>query len=103
VLASLTRSNSNRDIGFMSSKERLNVLLSRARNALIMIGNSRTFENAKKGKEAWSALFNTLRQKKLFFNGFPVRCEQHPNRTAILESEEKFDELVPDGGCDEPW
>jgi hypothetical protein len=103
VLVSLTRSNSNRDIGFMFAKERLNVILSRARNALVMIGNSHTFETAKKGKDAWAALFNTLRQKSLFFKGFPVRCEQHPDRTALLKSEDQFDQLVPDGGCNESW
>jgi hypothetical protein len=103
VLVSLTRSNSNRDIGFMSSKERLNVMLSRARNSLIMIGNSRTFESAKKGKEAWVSLFDSLRQNGAFFNGFPVRCEQHPERTAVLQSEDQFDQFVPDGGCDQPW
>ncbi|KAG5647446.1 hypothetical protein DXG03_009376 [Asterophora parasitica] len=36
------------DIGFMFSPERLNVLLSRARNALIMIGNAKTFINSRK-------------------------------------------------------
>lgn len=43
VIASLTRSNASNDIGFMMAPERLNVLLSRARNGLIMIGNSNTF------------------------------------------------------------
>ncbi|CAA7267397.1 unnamed protein product [Cyclocybe aegerita] len=37
VIVSLTRSNPSFDIGFMFSPERLNVLLSRARNALIML------------------------------------------------------------------
>jgi hypothetical protein len=103
VLISLTRSNTNRDIGFMQSEERLNVLLSRARNAMIMVGNSKTFESAKKGSKAWAALFTTLRKDGLFYTGLPVRCEQHPNRTAVLTKEEDFDELVPDGGCDQPW
>ncbi|KAE9387283.1 hypothetical protein BT96DRAFT_1005277 [Gymnopus androsaceus JB14] len=41
ITASLTRSNSNRDIGFMSAPEQLNVLLSRARDGLIMIRECR--------------------------------------------------------------
>ncbi|KAJ3939835.1 uncharacterized protein N0V96_009822 [Colletotrichum fioriniae] len=43
VIASLTRSNNNGDIGFMKAPERLNVLCSRARECLILIGNMETF------------------------------------------------------------
>lgn len=43
VIVSLTRSNDNGEIGFLAQPERLNVLLSRARNALIVIGNAKTF------------------------------------------------------------
>ena len=58
---SLTRSNNHRDIGFMCAPERLNVLLSRARNALIMIGNAETFSTAKKGGELWTKFFDMMR------------------------------------------
>jgi hypothetical protein len=103
VLASLTRSNKSNDIGFMSEPERLNVLLSRARNALIMIGNRETFFNARKGKEVWQKLFNFLQQEGHIYDGFPVKCENHPDRTAILSTPEDFDLHCPDGGCREPW
>ncbi|KAI1989899.1 hypothetical protein LOZ53_003465 [Ophidiomyces ophidiicola] len=49
VLVSLTRSNRANDIGFMASPERVNVLLSRARNALILIGNAKTFLGGRRG------------------------------------------------------
>lgn len=48
VIISLTRSNNDGDIGFLSAKERLNVLLSRARNCLIMFENMQTFMQSKK-------------------------------------------------------
>ncbi|KAK0188464.1 P-loop containing nucleoside triphosphate hydrolase protein [Armillaria mellea] len=102
VVVSLTRSNPNNDIGFMCAPERLNVLLSRARNALIMIGNSDTFINAKKGKELWMSLFDLLKGQQHIYDGLPVRCEQHPDRTALLSTEPQFDTLCPDGGCSEP-
>ncbi|KAK0489357.1 P-loop containing nucleoside triphosphate hydrolase protein, partial [Armillaria novae-zelandiae] len=102
VVVSLTRSNSNNDIGFMCAPERLNVLLSRARNALIMIGNSDTFANAKKGKEMWKSLFDLLKGQQHIYDGLPVRCEQHTDRTALLSTELQFDTLCPDGGCSEP-
>ncbi|KAK0501724.1 P-loop containing nucleoside triphosphate hydrolase protein [Armillaria luteobubalina] len=102
VVVSLTRSNPHNDIGFMCAPERLNVLLSRARNALIMIGNSDTFTNAKKGKELWKSLFDLLKGQQHIYDGLPVRCEQHHDRTALLSTELQFDTLCPDGGCSEP-
>lgn len=103
VLVSMTRSNKSHDIGFMSAPERLNVLLSRARDGLIMIGNSETFMNARKGKDVWRKLFDLLKENDHIYEGFPVKCEKHPDRTAMLSSPEAFDSECPDGGCKEPW
>lgn len=79
VLVSLTRSNKSGDIGFMYSPERLNALLSRSRNALIVIGNSETFGRAKKGKDLWCKVICKLQEDGHFYNGFPVKCEKHPD------------------------
>ncbi|KAI0067131.1 P-loop containing nucleoside triphosphate hydrolase protein [Artomyces pyxidatus] len=102
VIVSLTRSNVSHDIGFMFAPERLNVLLSRARDALIMIGNSETFMKARKGNEIWTSLFNMLRRDSHIYDGFPVKCERHPDRTANLKKPADFDEESPDGGCKMP-
>lgn len=103
MVASLTRSNSIGDIGFMYAPQRVNVLLSRARNALIMIGNADTFMNSRKGKDVWVPLMDQLKRAGHVYDGFPVRCEQHPDKTALLASKESFDVACPDGGCSEPW
>ncbi|KAM5494308.1 hypothetical protein MaudMau93_000324 [Microsporum audouinii] len=102
VLASMTRSNKSSDIGFMAAPERLNVLLSRARDGLIMIGNSETFMHARKGKDVWRKLFVHLKENGHIYEGFPVRCEKHPDRTALLCKTEDFEAECPDGGCTEP-
>jgi len=103
VIATLTRSNPDHDIGFMYSPERLNVLLSRARNALIMIGNAATFTGSRKGGELWTRLFMMLRAKNHIHEGLPVRCFRHPDRTAVVRDPKEFDAYCPDGGCQEPW
>jgi hypothetical protein len=103
VIACLTRSNSEGDIGFMSSPQRVNVLLSRARNALIMIGNPATFMNSRRGKDVWVPLMDKLKQGGHVYDGFPVRCEQHPDKAALLTKKSDFDSVCPDGGCSEPW
>jgi hypothetical protein len=103
VVVSLTRSNEEGDIGFMCAPERLNVLVSRARNALIMIGNAETFMNAKKGRDEWTRLFGNLKGKGWVYDGFPLRCEKHPAACVVARTVDDFDKYCPDGGCDKPW
>ncbi|KAG0697526.1 P-loop containing nucleoside triphosphate hydrolase protein [Suillus ampliporus] len=99
VVASLTRSNPDAAIGFMKSPERLNVLLSRARNGFILIGNMYTFQSK---SPLWSRIFDLLKQASHIYEGFPVKCERHPTRKAILRDANDFDDRCPDGGCAEP-
>ncbi|KAK3386657.1 P-loop containing nucleoside triphosphate hydrolase protein [Podospora didyma] len=102
VIASLTRSNESGDIGFMSAPERLNVLITRARNCLVLVGNMETFIRSKKGKTAWLPFFDLLKTHNHLYDGFPIKCERHPDRTALLKEPIDFDKSCPDGGCTEP-
>lgn len=86
----------------MKAPERLNVLVSRARNCLIMIGNMATFMNSTQGKETWVPFFRLLKEQEYLHDGIRVKCEQHPDRTAILATPQDFDAKCPDGGCPEP-
>ena len=103
VIASLTRSNETAEIGFMAAPERLNVLLSRARIALIMIGNMSTFLRSQKGKESWVPFFEYLSETRHLYDGLPVKCERHQQKKALLQDTEDFDMKCPDGGCADPW
>ena len=103
VITTLTRSNRNHDIGFMFSPERLNVLLSRARVGMIMIGNADTFTKSRKGGELWTRLINMLRTNGHIYEGLPIRCDRHPDRTAMVKDPKQFEVDCPDGGCQEPW
>jgi hypothetical protein len=103
VIASLTRSNEAGDIGFMAQPERLNVLITRARNGLVLIGNMATFVNSKKGAPAWQPFFKILEEKGHLYEGLPVVCQNHPQNKAILKEPADFGRWCPDGGCTEPW
>lgn len=103
MIATLTRSNKAADIGFMAAPQRLNVLLSRARDALIMIGNADTFMNSRTGKETWIPFLHHLSQQGHLYDGFPVKCERHPNKKTLLRRKEDFETECPDGGCSDPW
>ncbi|KAF7312269.1 hypothetical protein MIND_00239900 [Mycena indigotica] len=102
VVTSLTRSNAGNDIGFMFAPERLNVLLSRPRNAFIMIGNPDTFIKSRKGHELWTKFFDMMKSGGHVYDGLPIKCERHPDRTSILKTPGEFETESPDGGCKEP-
>lgn len=87
----------------MAAPERLNVLLSRARDGFIMIGNPTTFMRARKGKETWEQFFGLLKNGGHIYEGFPIKCERHPDRRALLREVGDFEAECPDGGCKEPW
>ena len=87
----------------MYSAERLNVLLSRARDALIMIGNSHTFTHSRKGREVWSRLLEHMNSKGYVYPGLPTQCTQHPKSQNLLKTPTDFEVHCPDGGCDLPW
>lgn len=103
MVASLTRSNETGDIGFMSAPERLNVLITRARNGIVLIGNMETFMRSKKGRPTWHPFFDLLKAKGHLYDGLPVHCGKHPERTALLKEPSDFDKSCPDGGCTELW
>ncbi|KAG6006149.1 hypothetical protein E4U21_007259 [Claviceps maximensis] len=99
VIVSLTRSNAKGDIGFLKAPQRLNVLLSRARNCLIMYGNMETFMSSPRGRDCWVPFFRLLKKKGFLRDGLEVRCEQHPERKTLLTSPDEFDSKCPEGGC----
>ncbi|KND87588.1 NFX1-type zinc finger-containing protein 1 [Tolypocladium ophioglossoides CBS 100239] len=101
IIASLTRSNNDGDIGFMAAPERLNVLITRARNCLILIGNMETFMASKKGESTWRPFFELLKETGHLYDGLPIKCERHPDRKALLKEPIDFDTACPDGGCSE--
>jgi SpoVK/Ycf46/Vps4 family AAA+-type ATPase len=105
IIGSLVRSNSEGDIGFVSGAERVNVLLSRARDGLVLIGNENTLRNARsaRGRELWTGVLDQLKEQKSVFQGFPARCENHKTSPPhLLCTAEDFARYVPDGGCSHP-
>jgi len=75
----------------MAAPERLNVLLSRARNALIVIGNFKTFLASRKAKTVWHPLLDLLTKGGHLYDGFLLKCERHPSRKMIVRQPQEFD------------
>ena len=100
IIISLVRCNCNKTIGFLSEDGRVNVLLSRARNALVMIGSRDTLCQASnsKGREMWKQIFENKHMQVT--KGFPAVCKCHKaSPSEPLSTPEAFKKCVPDGGC----
>jgi hypothetical protein len=98
VITSLTPSNPDREIGFMASPERPNILLCRDHDGLIIVGNTHTFTKAQRGGQIWTSPIELLKQNGNIYDDIPVVFDRHPSRRALLKIPDDFDEDCPD-----PW
>ena len=87
----------------MSQPERVNVLLSRARDGLIVIGNWSTFTSAKKGRDMWRSLRDYAKEHRFMYQGLPIQCQLHPDVKNTVVKPDDFLTLCPDGGCSQHW
>ena len=85
IFISCVRSNLEGNIGFLSSKKRLNVALTRARKGLIIFGNCKTLS---KRSDIWRNLIDFYASKKLIIdkNNYYVEKED------IISKKKYFDE-----------
>lgn len=103
IIVSLVRSNSLGNIGFLKEEQRVNVLLSRARHGLFMIGNSKTLKQSSKGAHVWKPILDTLQKRGALLNGLPTICPIHADDGVTLISQPAdFDRYCPNGGCLRP-
>ncbi|CAI2168909.1 11576_t:CDS:10 [Funneliformis geosporum] len=103
VIISLVRNFSKSDrldtIGFLKSTNRSNVLLSRAREGMYLLGNSELMET--KSKDMWAPVINILRTRNPAQIGFgmPIACNKHPKYKNVIVEPEQFELVSPTGGC----
>lgn len=104
VIASLVRCNSKGSVGFLREPERINVLMSRAREGLILIGSSHTLLNASStsARKHWGEVLQRLQADGRIYPGLPAICQQHSFKLPMLDSAAAFSEHAPDGGCNRP-
>jgi hypothetical protein len=108
ILLSLVRSNKQNLIGFLDSKNRLVVALSRARRGLYLFGNSTTLAAAESDEDIvgrdplWGPLVLHMTRQRRFNvdGGLPVTCSKHGKITRLYEARH-FDQVLA-GGCDQP-
>jgi hypothetical protein len=100
VIASLVRSNKSGDVGFIGDSNRVNVLLSRARHGMVLVGNLDCLTKAKSrgSRELWQKVERQMKADNSIYSSFPALCANH-NTLSQICSPEDFQQLAPDGGC----
>ncbi len=99
LVHNVTISGKSGSIGFLKSSNRTNVLLSRAREGMYLIGNSELMES--KSKDMWAPVINILRSRNPPQVGFgmPIQCNQHPDYKHAIVEPDQFTVVSPNGGC----
>ncbi|KAI8836660.1 hypothetical protein BJ741DRAFT_604837 [Chytriomyces cf. hyalinus JEL632] len=102
ILISLVRSemaSGNESIGFLKTPNRTNVLLSRAKHGMYLIGNSALLS----AKSAiWQNVIQQFDDKDAISGGLPIYCQKHPNETHDVSEAAQFLQFAPSGGCFRP-
>ncbi|XP_059624937.1 uncharacterized protein LOC132268175 [Cornus florida] len=86
IIISTVRTNSKGFIGFISSPQRTNVALTRARHCLWVLGNEKTLSNS---GSVWAKLVQDAKDRQCFFNA----DEDDDMAKTILDVKKELDQL----------
>ncbi|KAM0080186.1 hypothetical protein ACKRZS_007690 [Fusarium odoratissimum] len=95
IIVSLVRSNAQRKVGFLRTENRINVLLSRAKNGMYLIGNSETYLNV----PMWADVHKQLYLADCVGNEIELCCPRHKDTTLTCSEPADFALKSPEGGC----
>ncbi|OHW94282.1 nf-x1 finger and helicase domain [Colletotrichum incanum] len=95
IIVSLVRSNNEKRCGFLSTSNRINVLLSRAKHGMYVIGNSNTSSHV----PMWAQVIEILQNDGNFGKEVELQCPRHLETRSLVSHPEQFIEFSPDGGC----
>ncbi|XP_076915166.1 uncharacterized protein LOC143574429 [Bidens hawaiensis] len=86
IILSTVRSNNHGNVGFLSSPQRTNVALTRARHCLWILGNERTLTNS---ECEWNALIYDAKTRHCLFDADADECLQ----STIIAAKKELDQL----------
>ncbi|KAJ0417154.1 hypothetical protein BJY00DRAFT_325758 [Aspergillus carlsbadensis] len=95
VIVSLVRSNQFRNPGFLKSPNRINVLLSRAKHGMYIIGNAQTSCQV----PMWGSVIRMLEDGLNIGRQLELHCPRHPEARICVATPNDFAKYAPEGGC----
>ncbi|EED11898.1 nonsense-mediated mRNA decay protein, putative [Talaromyces stipitatus ATCC 10500] len=96
VVISLVRSNPQNKCGFLRTSNRINVLLSRAKHGMYIIGNSITAMHVL----MWADVINIFQRNENIGTSLELQCPRHPETLITVSKPDDFPWVSPEGGCD---
>ena len=98
IIVSLVRSNPEGKVGFLRTTNRINVLLSRAKHGMYLIGSANTYSNV----PMWVDVRTRLKEADAIGGVFNLCCPRHKDTPIQCAQPEDFLKLSPEGGCSLP-
>ena len=95
VVISLVRSNDEGRCGFLKTSNRINVLLSRARHGMYIIGNSQTASSV----QMWADVIEILKSNGNIGRKLALCCPRHVETPIEVQTPDEFAMFSPEGGC----
>lgn len=95
IVISLVRSNPQNKCGFLSTSNRINVLLSRAQHGMYIIGNAETYQNV----PMWVRVLDMLKTAGHFGTELELQCPRHPDTPILVSQPDHFMQFSPESGC----
>lgn len=86
VIVSLVRSNAHGKCGFLGEENRVNVLLSRAKHGMIIIGNSDTYLS----NDLWWKILERMDRDGNIGSSFELPCSRHKDGTILASTPQHF-------------
>lgn len=95
IVISLVRSNDERKCGFLKTSNRINVLLSRARDGMYIIGNTNTARSV----PMWDKVVTILEKNGNVGQHLELCCPRHKETPIEVSKPDDFSIFSPEGGC----
>ncbi|KAK8163164.1 hypothetical protein BKA80DRAFT_295759 [Phyllosticta citrichinensis] len=95
VVISLVRCNKQNKCGFLRTPNRINVLLSRAKHGMYIIGNS----DAARSVKMWEQVLEIMEDNSNIGKELELQCDRHPGTPIAVSEPDDFARFSPEGGC----
>lgn len=95
IVISLVRSNDEKKCGFLKTSNRINVLLSRARHGMYIIGNTDTARSV----PMWDKVVTILEKNGNVGRNLELCCPRHEETPIGVSKPDDFSIFSPEGGC----
>jgi AAA domain len=107
ILESGKRPKHAAGIGFVALQNRVNVLISRAKHGLYILGHKKSFQTATvKGgtgqprqPSMWKNVLKKLEEGNAVHEHIPIYCQKHKDTVNMIKVADDFDMKAKEGGC----